>query len=189
VFGGMGNNPDSPDPEDLIVLYDVWLYDTLTNRWKPGVPPPVPGERLPAVPRARYAHLSAVTSDTLFIIGGQDIHNVWLDDVCGFNLKTRAWVSRRAYPRHCGTYRSVAVAPTISIQFPENEVQPPPWGQPGTRFQPDGESSNIDNNGGNGFTPAAKFVHLPYSTSPLPDQPSDIYLYSNYNVSAVPKSE
>jgi hypothetical protein len=182
----MGNNPDSPDPEDLIVLYDVWLYDITTNRWTPGVPP-APNERsLPPVPRARYAHLSAVTADTLYIIGGQDINNVWLDDVCGFNLKARAWVSRRPYPRHCGTYRSVAVAPTLAVQFPDTDFHQSQLGMPGTRFQPDNVTSDVDNNGGNGFTDLDKFVHLPYSTTPPPNEPSDIYLYSNYNVSMPP---
>jgi hypothetical protein len=183
VFGGMGNNPDSPDPEDLIVLHDVWLYDITTNRWSPGVPPVGPGERLPPVPRARYAHLSAVTANTLYIIGGQDINNVWLDDVCGFDLQKRAWVLRRAYPRHCGTYRSVAVAPILSVVSPETKpAELSSLGTPGNRFQSDGTTAKPVNGA---FTETERLIHQPYSTEPPPEQPSDIFLYSNYNVSLV----
>jgi hypothetical protein len=180
VFGGMGNNPESPDPEDLIVLNDVWLYDIASNRWTPGANG---GDRGGFSPRARYAHLSAVTADRLYIIGGQDINNVWLDDVCGLDLRARAWISRRPYPRHCGTYRSVAVAPTLSVVIPSESQTPAlvtsSLGPPGTRFQEDGAVAPGINGA---HTDPNSFTHLPYSTDPPPNQPSDIFLYSNYNV-------
>jgi hypothetical protein len=171
----MGNNPDSLDPEDLIVLNDVWLYDIPTGRWRSGAP--VPGsDRFQ--PRARYAHLSSITADTLYVIGGQDINNVWLDEVCAYDIKKRSWVSRRAYPRHCGTYRSIAVAPQLSVVTPQTQMDSSAWGTSGTRFStadapPRTEASQ---------TAPENFVHLSYSTPPPPDAPSDIYLYSNYNV-------
>jgi hypothetical protein len=175
VFGGMGNNPDSMDPEDLIVLNDVWLYDITTGRWHSGLPTPGSDRFLP---RARYAHLSAITSDTLFVIGGQDINNVWLDEVCAYDLKRRSWVSRRAYPRHCGTYRSIAVAPQLSVVSPQAQMGISAWGAPGTRFSSDGVQPPSQES----YTASESFTPLSYSTPPPPDAPSDIYLYSNYNV-------
>jgi leucine-zipper-like transcriptional regulator 1 len=162
----MGNNPDSPDPEDLVVLGDVWLYDITTSRWRMGALPN-PALNLGQAPMARYAHLSAVAGNMLYIIGGQDINNVWLDDVCAYDLKNAAWVSRRAYPRHCGTYRSVAVAPTQAVITPKTE---------------DAGDVAFDNRSPDKATAPESLIHLPYSATPPEDAPSDIYLYSNYNV-------
>ncbi|KAG6897756.1 hypothetical protein C0992_011425 [Termitomyces sp. T32_za158] len=78
IFGGMSNQPDSINPEDLCVLNDVRFFDITTRHWLPASQSiPVP-EQLS--PRARYAHLSSVSAGRLFIIGGQDFNNTWLDD-------------------------------------------------------------------------------------------------------------
>lgn len=172
----MGINPNTADPEDLIVLNDVWFYDISASRWRSGAPPPGGTSRF--VPRARYAHLSSVTAHTLYVIGGQDISNSWLDDVCGYDLRTNAWLSRRAYPRHCGTYRSVAVAPQLSVRRPSSSSPAFP-GAPGTRFQTDGAGPSMP---ASAFTPSASLIHQPYSCVPAEDDPCDVYLYSNYNV-------
>ena len=172
----MAIQPLSDNPEDLCVLNDVRMFDLTTNRWLPSSETSPP----PLVPKARYAHLSSVTSNRLFIIGGQDLNNVWLDDVHVYDLATQTWVQRRDYPRHCGTYRSVAVTSTRRVRLPQEEGRRPTiLGPPGTRFSVDKNIvSTLD------VTQSDTLVHLPYSTEPTDDFPCDIFLFSNYNVRA-----
>jgi hypothetical protein len=178
VFGGMSNEPDSPNPDELCVLNDVRFFDIASRHWLPPSRLATP-ENL--MPRARYAQLSSVTGDRLFIIGGQDFYNTWLDDVCVYDLLAKTWSERRDYPRHCGSYRSVAVSSNQCVRFPKDEMRnsqmPSSLGPAGTRFQSsDGASQSED------ITPSESLTHLPYSAVPNDEHPSDIYLYSNYNV-------
>lgn len=182
IFGGMSNKFDSPNPDDLCVLNDVRFFDLATRRWLPSSSSDrgMPDMSDYLVPRARYAHLSSVTADRLFIIGGQDFFNVWLDDVYVYDLLGKAWVQRRDYPRHCGTYRSVAVSGELRVRLPHEESRsqtPSTIGPPGARFRADKIPPSSHE-----FTSSESLVHLPYSTTPTEDYPNDIYLYSNYNV-------
>lgn len=175
----MSNQPNSINPDELCVLNDVRFFNLTTGRWLPASPSP---ETDPLVPRARYAHLSSVTGDRLFIIGGQDFFNTWLDDVCVYDLVAKKWVQRRDYPRHCGTYRSVAVCSNTTVRSPQEELQTSmastTLGPPGGRFQ-SAKSTSVPSGD---VTPPESLIHLPYSATPTEDHPSDIYLYSNYNV-------
>ncbi|KAJ6508565.1 hypothetical protein C8R45DRAFT_859667, partial [Mycena sanguinolenta] len=170
VFGGMSNEPDSPNPDELCVLNDVRFFDIATRHWIPPSRLPTPENLLP---RARYAQLSSVTGDRLFIIGGQDFYNTWLDDVCVYDLLAKTWSERRDYPRHCGSYRSVAVSSTQCVRFPKDEMRA---ASSGTRFT---DAPNED------VTSPDSLTHLPYSAAPNDEHPSDIYLYSNYNFTDV----
>lgn len=179
VFGGMGMNPDAEDSADeLFVLNDVRFFDLTTSRWMPDswssndlVDPPI-------APKMRYAHLSSVSGDRLFVIGGQDLHNVWLDDVYVYDLVRRGWVNSRDYPRHCGTYRSVAVAGNQRVRLPQHESRDD-RATPKPIFQ-GGEAPSSSSTPA--FTDADTLIHLPYSAPPSDDFPTNIYLYSNYNV-------
>lgn len=184
IFGGMGNAPNPSNTEDLCVLNDIRFFDLSTMHWLPAsstsaISPDAPVEAL--VPKPRYAHLSSVTADRLFIIGGQDLSNVWLDDVYVYDLLGKAWVQRRNFPHHCGTYRSVAVSANLRVRLPQEELHATDntaiLGSPGTRFRSDKSSPSSQE-----FTSTESLVHLPYSASPTDDFPNDIYLYSNYNV-------
>ncbi|KAF8237175.1 galactose oxidase [Tricholoma matsutake] len=183
IFGGMSNQPDSVNPDELCVLNDVRFFDLATRHWLPDVQSSVPASDS-LIPRARYAHLSSVTADRLFVIGGQDFNNTWLDDVCVYDLVGKAWVQRRDYPRHCGTYRSVAVCSTTAVRFPQEEIRnsqsASTLGPPGQRFGPDMDSPSSPE-----YTPSESLTHQPYSAPPTDDHPSDIYLYSNYNFTDV----
>lgn len=178
IFGGMAIKPQSDNPEDLCVLNDVRLFDLTTRHWLPAVPIPTDSA---IVPNARYAHLSSVTADRLFIIGGQDLANVWLDDVYVFDLVQQTWICRRDYPRHCGTYRSVAVTADQRVRLPQDELRggqsSARLGQPGTRFNIDKKAAPAPN-----ATQSDALIHLPYSAAPTDDYPCDIFLFSNYNV-------
>ena len=182
IFGGMAIKPQSDNPEDLCVLNDVRLFDLTTGHWVPSSL--TSGESSPPsfVPNARYAHLSSVSADRLFIIGGQDLANVWLDDVYIYDLLQRAWIQRREYSRHCGTYRSVAVTADMRVRLPQEEMRtgqamPSSLGPAGTRFK---TSTNAPPS--SPVTGPESLVHLPYSASPTDEYPCDIFLFSNYNV-------
>ena len=177
VFGGMALQSDSTNPEELCVLNDVRLFNLTTRRWLP----PSTNSPPELIPKARYAHLSSVTSNDLFVIGGQDLSNVWLDDIYVFNLRIQTWARRREYPRHCGTYRSVAVCSSLTVRFPQEEIndgsQTSELGPSGTRFSRNPSTTKE-------FTAQDALIHLPYSTTPTEAHPADIYLFSNYNVSS-----
>lgn len=120
VFGGMGHKPDSSVADDR-VLNDVRCFDLTTRWWLPAAGKSTPnGNSRLDVPNAfvQYAHLSSVSANRLFVIGGQDLNNLWLDDVCVFDLVSHVWIHRREYPRHSGTHRSVAVSADIRVRFP-----------------------------------------------------------------------
>lgn len=181
IFGGMSNQPESTNPDELCVLNDVRFFDLTTGRWLPPVASiPQPDSLLP---RARYAHLSSITADRLFIIGGQDFYNTWLDDVCVYDLLGKAWVQRRDYPRHCGTYRSVAVASNMVVRTPSDDLpasrNPSTIARSGVQFKSD--KTTLPPNPED-YTTSETLIHLPYSATPTEEHPSDIHLYSNYNV-------
>jgi hypothetical protein len=177
----MGLKPeadDSTEDQDLCVLNDVCFYDISARRWMPPswslnenplIPPPKP----------RYAHLSSISRDKLFIIGGQDLESVWLDDVYIYDLGARNWILKREYPRHCGTYRSVAVSADLRIHLPQEDVRNVSPGSDGPLFRAGKSQSSAQTP----TTSRDSLIHLPYSTQPTDDFPNDIYLYSNYNVS------
>lgn len=175
----MAIKPQSDNPEDLCVLNDVRLFDLTTKRWLSSSS--TSGESSPAsfIPNARYAHLSSVTADRLFIIGGQDLNNVWLDDVYIYDLLAKSWVQRRDYSRHCGTYRSVAVTAEMRVRLPQEEVgtsqSSSKLGPAGTRLRANASSTS------NGTQPES-LIHLAYAAPPTEEYPCDIFLFSNYNV-------
>ncbi|KAF8349265.1 galactose oxidase [Amanita rubescens] len=180
VFGGMTNDPEPQNTDDLCVLNDVHFFDLSTRRWvsAPALQPSPEAN----IPRARYAHLSAVTANKLFIIGGQDFNNTWLDNVCVFDLHSRSWIQRRDYPRHCGTYRSIAVASSLIVRTPEDDARTSSTLlNPGSRFRTAKTETSADLEP----TPSESLIHLPHSAPPSEDQPCDIYLYSNYNFTDV----
>ena len=174
----MSSQPGSDSFEDICVLNDVYIFDIPTGHWLR--PPSESPTSESLVPQARYAHLSSITSNRLFIIGGQDINNTWVDVVCIYDLARRDWIECRDYPRHCGTYRSVAVSSNATVRLPQEERQTPPASSAPpvqgleSRFDP---SFDLES------TPSDSLIHLPYSAPPTKEYPSDIYMYSNYNVS------
>jgi len=179
IFGGMSNRPNPSYTDELCVLNDIRFFDLSTRHWLPAeTPPSIHLNRL--LPPARYGHLSSITGSKLFVIGGQDLLERWLDDICVFDLVTRTWIQRRDYPRHCGTYRSVAVASHLTVRFPQHEKQM-------------SQSESIPVSAENGFrltkntsktdaTPSKSLIHQPYSAVSTEDHPSDVLLYNNYNV-------
>ena len=131
VFGGVGDS--LLEGQEETVLSDVRLFDLKESRWLEAAynssgrtsseNPPDPSHqesshitedeplsRDPNEPLPRFAHLSKVCSDKLFIIGGQGMNKEWLNDIHVFDLEKRRWIAKISLSHNCGIYRSVAVA-------------------------------------------------------------------------------
>ncbi|KAF8321858.1 uncharacterized protein EI90DRAFT_3157869 [Cantharellus anzutake] len=199
IFGGMGYA--SKNSDSLCVLNDVRLFSLAEHRWIPAAetnpttldtlslsswPSVIPYASDPLIPRPRYAHLSSITASRLFIIGGQDMSNTWLDDIHVFDLSQKRWVEQREYPRHCGTYRSVAVASSTVIRDPVRERVSTRRNEsvfanvkkataPGDTMMPPHPAQGISD----------QLVFVPYSDVPSLEYPAEIHLYSNYNFTDV----
>ena len=208
IFGGYSTTEETEEP---CVLNDVQIFDTVTQRW-------LPSETLNTVladgvspPLARHSHLSAITADRLFILGGQDLKNVWVDDIYAYDLHGRGWIQRFVSPRHCGTYSSVAVCGEEIVRAPGNDpprssavrgditgpsssrarTHRPRLSHSSARSSP--ESSFLSLTPGNRSPPlsalpdempAQSQTQLSYSVTPTEDSPCSVHLYSNYNVSS-----
>ncbi|KAI8051222.1 hypothetical protein BDF22DRAFT_744831 [Syncephalis plumigaleata] len=114
IFGGMGQrlgseatstSNTSNGHDSSVVLADVTVLDVSDPnhpRWRrPRISGPMP--------RARYAHLTAVNGRQLVVIGGQDLQNTYVEDVHTLDLDTFTWTQASPFPKHCGVYRSIAL--------------------------------------------------------------------------------
>jgi hypothetical protein len=149
IFGGRGRR-ETNGSRHSCVFDDVRMFDLHKKHWL------VPASRISDVggepqASARYGHLSAVSGDHLFIFGGQDINNAWVEDICVYDLVARRWTTCLSYPRRYSVYNSFAVAPMF--------VVPP---------QPAALASGPPDN---------SFTHLPYSVPASSDSPTGVYVY------------
>ncbi|PWN41253.1 hypothetical protein IE81DRAFT_182265 [Ceraceosorus guamensis] len=145
VFGGMGyaqgaaasakgtsgapngtSDPKSPKADGsqsdaLCVLDEIIAFDLKAREWdfefaaQPAMRPSTPSTR-PPTPVPRYAHLSALTSDFLVIIGGQNMSNQYVEEINVFDLRVKRWIITHHFPRQCGSYRSLAVVGRSAVQ-------------------------------------------------------------------------
>ncbi|KAF8218010.1 hypothetical protein K438DRAFT_16430 [Mycena galopus ATCC 62051] len=148
VFGGLGERDDS---EQLQVLNDVRLFNISTRRW---LRPPrsyVPTAS-PPIPQPRHAHLSCVSMNQLFIIGGRDFVGEGLTDVWVYDLGTKEWTQKHKYFSKLDMNHAFAVTSQWHIRTPAH--------LPG------------DSDGG------PHLPSLPYSDQASNKSPCDIYLYN-----------
>ena len=191
IFGGMSYASQNSD--SLCVLNDIRLFSLTEHKWLPAIDTNhIPSDastssRLPPlhqlIPCPRYAHLSSITASRLFIIGGQDVSNNLLDDIHVFDLVKMQWIERKDYPRHCVSYRCVAVASETVTRDPVREGAPTrreasifanlrkPTSPCNTMMPPHQTQGSSD-----------QLVFAPYSDTPSPEHPAEIHLYSNFNV-------
>jgi leucine-zipper-like transcriptional regulator 1 len=117
IFGGIGSYQSSLGPEESFLWNDIQIFDPISERWlrphvlnscRSGIQPP----------RARHSHLSSVSGDRLFVIGGEDASSFWIGDICVYDLSRRLWVQQLPYTRHCGTYLSVAACAEQRVIIP-----------------------------------------------------------------------
>lgn len=173
------NSLSGPDP-NLSVLSDLLIFDTVTQRWsspetsiRQGIEPPL----------ARYAHLSAITNGCLTILGGQDIVNRYIEQMCCLELDTMTYVQNLGWQGHAGTYRSVAVSRHVSVD------QGGTARRPGTRNGADqNRMSMLTMDSESTSAPQSsslidESLQLPFSTVPSSEEP--VYTFTNYNFADV----
>ncbi|KAG0185061.1 hypothetical protein DFQ28_009993, partial [Apophysomyces sp. BC1034] len=168
VFGGMGYSRVSA--EGLCVLDDVSIFDIDTMTWKsPDIQPSL------FAPRPRYAHLSAVTEDKLIVVGGQDMSNNYLGEINVLDLKTLEWEQVKTFDKHLGAYRSIAIATPPGTRLPaalKNDIGEEPF---------DAEQMAESE----GSSHRASVVRQYGQSLQSANEPSPIYLYTNYNFADV----
>ncbi|CCM05802.1 uncharacterized protein FIBRA_08036 [Fibroporia radiculosa] len=184
IFGGRSIKPQSEAIEALCVLNDIRMFDITTGHWLPSSITTSETSPLSFIPTARFAHLSSVSADRLYIIGGQDLALDLLDDLYIYDLAAKVWLQRREYSRHCSTYRSVAVTPDVHVHLPQEESSSTSSptsdiGIAGTRFKVNGAAPTPS------VTRPDSLVHLPYSKALTSDHPCDIFVFSNHNFTDV----
>ncbi|KAJ7244387.1 hypothetical protein B0H12DRAFT_807424 [Mycena haematopus] len=112
VFGGLGAGGGSGQ---LQVLNDVQLFNISTRRW-------LRHARVPAVspmsPIPRHSHLSCVSLNQLFIIGGRDFCDEGLTDVCVYDLGKKEWIERHQYFPPVDVNHAFAATSQWHIQTP-----------------------------------------------------------------------
>ena len=173
--------PPSTDPmENMMVMSDIHVYDTVKRVWT--------YIATSETPPGRYAHCAAVVPSSatftsanaplsaivhnppstvpnqgslgvtldgtggaeMIVVGGQDSHNKYIDAISVFNLRNLKWTDTQPLERSCGAYRSV-VTPLSSM--------------PATKI---GSGSDHDD-GSNG------------ASVEKGDSTSSMLIYSNYN--------
>lgn len=177
-------NSSAPLDPNLSVLSDLLIYDTITKQWsspetrvRQGIEPPLP----------RYAHLSAISNECLIILGGQDILNQYIEQLCCLDLTSMTYVQRSDWKGHAGTYRSVAVSRQLSIH-------------PGGIYKRNGDNGLAARAGRMSLSPsendyaASAEVHsqldeslqLPYTMPATSEEP--VYTFTNYNFADVQRA-
>ncbi|KAJ6551833.1 hypothetical protein B0H19DRAFT_1297705 [Mycena capillaripes] len=152
VFGGLGTQGDS---EQLQVLSDVRMFNLSTRRWLR--PPRVPAmSSSTPVPRPRHAHISCVSSNQLFVIGGKGFFGEALDDLCVYDLGKKEWIHRQFSPiPRLDMNHSFAATSQWHVRTPPLEPSP---------------SEKTDN--------ILQPTPLSYSDPATNKSPCDIYLYN-----------
>lgn len=181
IFGGMGHSRISS--EGLCVLDDVAVLDIDTMCWKKqSIQPSLYS------PQARYAHLSSIAEDRLLIVGGQDLDNNYLDEMNVLNLKTWEWEQVKAFEKHVGAYRSIAVTAPPGTRFPSSAsmMQQQQQQQQHDEMTDENAGNNESNNTTSDDVRATSLRQFSTSTlQSVGDEASPVYLYTNYNFADV----
>ncbi|KAJ6629401.1 hypothetical protein B0H10DRAFT_1363881 [Mycena sp. CBHHK59/15] len=164
VFGGLTSQATNMNSEKLRVTNDVQLFDLSTRHWL-ATPLFSSVSPLGSIPRPRYAHLSAISSNHLFIIGGRDFFDQGLDDICVYDLPRKTWIQRTQHGAHFDMDHAFTAASRWHVSTPSHDALSPVDGAD----QPD-KNENQPN-------PSP----LSYSTRVTKERASDIYVCSNYN--------
>ncbi|TIB19622.1 hypothetical protein E3P89_03802 [Wallemia ichthyophaga] len=142
------------DNDELAVLDDVFFLNLKSLSWIKIDTSLSPSYTKSNGPMPRYAHLSSISGDCLIIAGGQGKDNQYIQEIAILDLRSTQWLHTRAYDHQCGSYRSVAVS------SPQRVVSPDP-----STIRVGGEILHL----------------LPYTDNCSEFDPSDVYIYSNYN--------
>lgn len=169
VFGGMGYSRVSGD--GLCVLDDISIFDIDTMSWRrPDIKPSL------FAPRPRYAHLACIAEDNkLIIIGGQDMNNNYLGEINILDLDTWEWIQVKELDKHVGAYRSIAITTPPGTRLPAvlnmNDQQQQGLDDKESVAQQQQRRASM----------VRQYGQLLQNTQ----EPTPIYLYTNYNFADV----
>ena len=143
-----GAQPGADPMENMMVMSDIHVYDTMKRTWT--------YIATSDTPPGRYAHCAAVVPSSatftsvnaplsailhnppssipnqgtlgvsldgsggaeMIVVGGQDSHNKYIDAISVFNLRNLKWTDTQPLERSCGAYRSV-VTPLSTMPAPK----------------------------------------------------------------------
>jgi leucine-zipper-like transcriptional regulator 1 len=198
VFGGYGSYHGPLSAEEPGLLNDIQIFDMTASRWLSPHTLNAGFADLVETPRPRHSHLSIISSDCLFVVGGEESNNTWLDDIHVYDLTEHAWIQAWRFPRPSGTYLNVVACAEHYVHL-SNDGLPGNIGSPqwtpsliSGRTSPAsslpspltiGSVTYLDN--GADVSISSPPCHLPYSAEPSDEFPCDIYMYSNYNVCVI----
>lgn len=182
VFGGMGYSRHSAD--GLCVLDDVSLFDIDTMCWRrPEIKPSL------FAPKPRYAHLSSIAEDKLIIIGGQDMDNSYLEEINILDLKAWEWVQVKPLDKHVGAYRSIAVATPPGTRLPailRDSLGDEPFAEDVDGSSSKDQQQQYGSSSNNIVSHhRASLIRQYGQILQSPQEPSPIYMYTNYNFTDV----
>lgn len=177
IFGGMGYIQGNES--ELCVLNEVVAFDPATGEWDAAFSQ-LEGQAEDMIPEPRYAHLSSVTAHSLVIVGGQDMANHYVEVINVFDLHKRQWIVSQPLPKQRGSYRSLAVGPTWTV---DDQL-------PSGRKVDTSASMSTPRDGGNASLLSASNISLlPTSkkswTEGGRERRLPIYVYTNYNFTDV----
>lgn len=209
-FGGMGYShrsqdagvPGSAPTEELCVLDELLALDLTTQQWdytfdvaSPRAivqhDPSSSSQPDTQRPAPRYAHLSALSGDTLSIIGGQNLANQYVESINLFSLSQNRWIGAQRFQKQCGSYRSLAVGAKCLHKDGQKAKCYPRAKDPlnntdtGNATPMSNTSTPQGNQSAEKLTGKVEQNPLPMSCPPAPDQSLPVYLYSNYNFTDV----
>jgi len=181
IFGGMGY--EQGNDSELCVLNEVVAFDLATQKWDlefgNSLGTQGDGER----PEPRYAHLSSVTANSLVVVGGQDMANHYIEAINVFDLGQRKWTISQDFGKQRGSYRSLAVGRTWSVNDRLSGQSQE------TTHQSSSSSSSLHQNNQTSSLSTSNITPLPTSKKSWDDQGKEkrlpIYVYTNYNFTDV----
>ncbi|CAO3595506.1 unnamed protein product [Absidia cylindrospora] len=169
----------------LCVVDDISILDMDTMTWRrPIIQPSL------FSPRPRYAHLAEIVDDKLVVIGGQDMNNSYLPEMNLLDLKIWEWVQVKTFDKHVGAYRSIAVTSPPGTRLPaavkdsmgDDSTGTNNLHQQHTTITP---AATDDDHNGNKNRRRNSFLRQQGQSTPANEEPSPIYLYTNYNFTDV----
>ncbi|SCV67478.1 BQ2448_5089 [Microbotryum intermedium] len=195
--GGSGAEMDSNDGYgELFTLRDVCIWDIEKKAWEM---PEIKCAEGVQGPEARYAHLACVTTvgpsnevgrdrPAMVIMGGQDIKNTYLHSISVLDLDSLTWVRSSTWDRHIGTYRAVVTSATKEIH-PSTSFSTSTNGVPTLLNEGQKHASQQTVTGAetsDDLAPGREPMRqLSYSSSPDPNKPQPLLLFSNFNFTQV----
>lgn len=179
VYGGMAvcekTGPVAALNDIAFLSLDTlqWQVYTAEETQLPGLP----------VPRGGYAHISAVSANKLFVLGGQDAKNNYLEEISVFALDSRKWIHVEPFSKTLGAYRSAVTAEMMDLGELETDLSALKMFKPITYEPAPGfrKATSRASDSATESKPSSSSQVLKESREISFEAFSPLYIYSNYN--------